>query len=77
MREIEYPEINKGCLLKQFPSSLQVNVLRQLAKLIHLLLDYDWRIAVEFQYMSWYNNTVYNLLNTNRSQWLFRICQNH
>lgn len=65
MRAIELAEGNKGCLLIQFPPSLQVSALPQLAELLFLLLAYDWRIAVEFRHVSWYNDSVYDLLNTN------------
>ncbi|TSJ34914.1 DUF72 domain-containing protein [Mucilaginibacter corticis] len=63
MQAINLPEAQKGCLLVQFPPSLQVSALPQLAELLDNLSQFDWRIAVEFRHDSWYNDPVYALLN--------------
>ncbi len=64
MEVIALPEENKGCLLVQFPPSLQVNALPQLKELLKVLNDFDWRVAVEFRHNSWYNDNVFELLNS-------------
>jgi uncharacterized protein YecE (DUF72 family) len=64
MRAIQVPETHKGCLLVQFPPGLQVNALQQLKELLQLLNDFNWPVAVEFRHPSWYNDTVFDLLNS-------------
>ena len=54
----------KGCLLVQFPPSLQVSALPQLQELLTLLHTFDWPVAVEFRHKSWYNDAVFSLLNS-------------
>lgn len=64
MAVIEVPENNRGCLLVQFPPSLQVSALGQLKELLTLLRAYHWPIAVEFRHNSWYKDSVFELLNS-------------
>jgi uncharacterized protein YecE (DUF72 family) len=56
----------KGCLLVQFPGSVRVNHLKQLALLMAVLRETDpdlaWNIALEFRHVSLYNDDVYRLL---------------
>ena len=54
----------KGCLLVQFPPSLQVSALSQLQELLQALNVFDWPLAVEFRHKSWYNDTVFSLLQS-------------
>ncbi|MBL4676779.1 MAG: DUF72 domain-containing protein [Mucilaginibacter sp.] len=54
----------KACLLVQLPPGLQVSAFLQLQELLAVLGAYDWRIAVEFRHLSWYNDVVYRYLNT-------------
>ncbi|HMK02685.1 MAG TPA: DUF72 domain-containing protein [Ferruginibacter sp.] len=67
LRSIMPAARKKGCLLVQFPPSLdKVNIL-QLAKLLSCLREadtQDWNIAVEFRNNSWYEEKVYRLLET-------------
>jgi uncharacterized protein YecE (DUF72 family) len=63
MDVISIPQINQGCLLIQFPPSLQVSALPQLAELLNIVNEFDWRVAVEFRHNSWYNDTVFELLS--------------
>ena len=63
MEVIKLPKANRGCLLVQFPPSLQVSALAQLVELLKILIYVDWRIAVEFRHNSWYNDAVFELLN--------------
>lgn len=53
----------KGCLLVQFPPSLQANSQPQLHELLQLLNGFDWPVAVEFRHSSWYEDSVFELLN--------------
>jgi len=54
----------KGCLLVQFPPSMQVNAFPQLHALLPLLKTYNWPVAVEFRHSSWYKDPVYAFLNS-------------
>jgi uncharacterized protein YecE (DUF72 family) len=58
------PETHKGCLLVQFPPSLQSGAKSQLKELLQILADHDWPPAVEFRHNSWYNDSTYQLLNS-------------
>jgi uncharacterized protein YecE (DUF72 family) len=53
----------KGCLLVQFPPSLQAAAFPQLQELVRQLRTYEWPIAVEFRHSSWYNDNTYDFLN--------------
>lgn len=64
MQVICAAEDKKGCLLVQFPPSLQVSALPQLQELLTLLQIYDWPVAVEFRHKSWYKDTVFSLLHS-------------
>jgi len=59
----------KGCLLIQFPASTQVDNILQLGNLLSVIketdLNNEWPVAVEFRHPSWYNDTVYELLERN------------
>jgi uncharacterized protein YecE (DUF72 family) len=66
MSSIETTGKNKGCLLVQFPPSLQVAALPQLAELLKVLHTFDWPVAVEFRHSSWYNDTLFELLNNHQ-----------
>ena len=63
MEAIDLPEANKGCLLVQFPPSLQVSAKSQLLELLQILDSFDWPVAVEFRHNSWYNDSIFELLN--------------
>ncbi|AYL95209.1 DUF72 domain-containing protein [Mucilaginibacter celer] len=63
MDAIRLPKSRQGCLLVQFPPSLQVNALPQLEKLLDTLNTETWPIAVEFRHSSWYKDNVFELLN--------------
>lgn len=63
MEVIGLPGNNRGCLLVQFPPSLQANARSQLTELLQLLTRFDWPLAVEFRHNSWYNDDVYELLH--------------
>jgi uncharacterized protein YecE (DUF72 family) len=56
----------KGCLLVQFPASIQVNNLHPLERLISIIRLNDpgceWKVAVEFRHRSWYRDDIYELL---------------
>lgn len=56
----------KGCILVQFPPSLGSAHILQLHALLHKIKNCNitnFRIAVEFRNKSWYNSSVYDLLN--------------
>ena len=56
----------KGCLLFQFPPSLQVAAFPQFRELMLLLKQYEWPLAVEFRHSSWYRDDVYEFLYGNQ-----------
>ncbi|WP_413667603.1 DUF72 domain-containing protein [Mucilaginibacter sp. Mucisp86] len=64
MQAIHLPETQKGCLLVQFPPSLQVLARHQLKELLELLKPYEWSIGIEFRHPSWYRDDVFELLNS-------------
>ena len=56
----------KGCLLVQFPPSLQATAFAQLRELVLLLNQFDWPLAVEFRHASWYQDEVYEFLHAHQ-----------
>jgi uncharacterized protein YecE (DUF72 family) len=56
----------KGCLLIQFPPSVNIHFVNQLAKLLSLIRSLDptdsWDLAFEFRDESWYLEEVYALI---------------
>ncbi|MCD0490583.1 DUF72 domain-containing protein [Pedobacter sp. MC2016-14] len=56
----------KGCLLVQFPPSVRIGNIKQLAFLMDKLVEFDperqWNVAMEFRHGSLYQQDVYNLL---------------
>jgi uncharacterized protein YecE (DUF72 family) len=66
MNTINYAGDKKGCLLVQFPPSLQIAEFRQLDLLLHTISQFNtgnaWKVAVEFRHRSWYEEEVYRLL---------------
>lgn len=62
---------NKGCLLIQFPASITIQFIDQVAAILEEVLQKDpqhtWQTAVEFRHNSWYNDRVYQLLNRYRA----------
>ena len=61
-------EEKKGCLLVQFPPSLQSETIGQLAELLTAIQKADpggtWPVAVEFRNRSWYIPEVFDLLES-------------
>ena len=57
----------KGCILLQFPPSIKIQSLDQLARLLsqvrQLDMDRSWDIAIEFRDDSWYEEEIYTLTN--------------
>ncbi|RYY76461.1 MAG: DUF72 domain-containing protein [Gammaproteobacteria bacterium] len=56
-----------GCLLIQFPASINFNFATQVESLLTLLNrinnNSQWRMVVEFRHTSWYQNNTYKMLN--------------
>jgi uncharacterized protein YecE (DUF72 family) len=56
----------KGCLLAQFPPSLQIEKLNEFQRLLETLgeatYNTAWKLAIEFRHSSWYEREVYELL---------------
>ena len=52
----------RGCVLIQFPGKLTAEVAPQLRKILKALTDNQWRTAVEFRNLSWYNDDTVKLL---------------
>jgi uncharacterized protein YecE (DUF72 family) len=57
----------KGCLLVQFPPGLSIDNKLQFDNLLGCIKEVDkdnqWKIAVEFRHKSWYDESVYELIN--------------
>ena len=67
METIAHIGDKKGCLLAQFPPSLKAELFDRMKELLQTLIDANkdgWKIAVEFRNASWYNDAVYQLLDT-------------
>jgi uncharacterized protein YecE (DUF72 family) len=66
MQAINNASNKKGCLLVQFPASIQVSNLHAFEQLISIIRLNDpgnkWAVAVEFRHRSWYHDDVYELL---------------
>lgn len=58
----------KGCLLVQFPGSITAAYSAQVEQILRRLQLLDpknqWRKAIEFRSVTWYNNQTYKLLDT-------------
>jgi uncharacterized protein YecE (DUF72 family) len=67
MEAIQLPQTQQGCLLVQFPPSLQVSALPQLKALLVILKTYTWPIALEFRHRSWYKDEVFERLNAHQA----------
>ena len=56
----------RGCLLLQFPASVKASGLQKFRRLLDELYGSSeieqWKLAIEFRDKSWYNDTVYELL---------------
>ena len=68
---IAHVEGKKGCLLVQFPPSLQHETIGQLAALLTAIQEADhdgaWPVAVEFRNRSWYIPEVFDLLESHNA----------
>ncbi|MDQ3016585.1 MAG: DUF72 domain-containing protein [Bacteroidota bacterium] len=57
----------KGCLLIQFPPKLGIDSFSQFKVLLESIKEIDptgmWPLAVEFRHRSWYDDSVYHLLD--------------
>jgi uncharacterized protein YecE (DUF72 family) len=68
METINHVGNKKGCLLVQFPPKFAFQSIMKLGELLTDLRLANaglWNIAVEFRNISWYNETVYDLLKEN------------
>jgi uncharacterized protein YecE (DUF72 family) len=66
METIRLPGNQQGCLLVQFPPSLQAGAAPRLQALLAILRPYNWPLAVEFRHSSWYTDAVFELLNSDQ-----------
>lgn len=65
MNVIDIADINKGCLLIQFPPGLTIAHKDQLQVLLDVIADNNpgnWPLALEFRHRSWYQDNVYELI---------------
>lgn len=71
LQTISYVEEKKGCLLVQFPPSLQSENIGQLGELLTAIQKADpqrmWHVAVEFRNRGWYIPEVYDLLESHNA----------
>lgn len=58
----------RGCVLLQFPPSLGIESKSQLEYLVSSIIETDperrWKFAVEFRHKSWYDDSIYQLLDS-------------
>lgn len=68
MNAINAVQDKKGCLLIQFPPSVNKKYAEQLTGLLTCIKENDaapyWKVAIEFRNQSWYTATTYELLNS-------------
>lgn len=67
MQTVAHVGDKKGCLLVQFPPSVKMEKFDKVKELLQCITDANnegWKIAVEFRNDSWYNEKVYDLLET-------------
>ncbi|RAW02171.1 DUF72 domain-containing protein [Pseudochryseolinea flava] len=68
IESIDHVGDKKGCILIQFPASINAQYLDQLVKLFNVIQKHNhktaWRIAVEFRDITWYAKETYKLLKT-------------
>lgn len=70
MEVVKYAGKKKGSILVQFPPSLTIASIQQLAELLAVLNEANnqhWDIAVEFRHRSWYEEDVFDLLRENNA----------
>jgi uncharacterized protein YecE (DUF72 family) len=71
MEAVSHTDPKKGCILVQFPPSLKNENLQQLDNLLRSIKIIDrentWKVAVEFRNKGWYNDDVYNVLDTHHA----------
>ena len=71
MSVIDLAGSKKGCLLVQFPASITIAYIGQLQRLLSAInqadLQRQWKIAVEFRSMSWYQENTYELLTAHHA----------
>ena len=68
IRTIDNVGNKKGCLLVQFPPSFKLPLVNRLNALLIAIRDSDaegkWNVLVEFRHSSWYDDEVYELLDS-------------
>jgi uncharacterized protein YecE (DUF72 family) len=68
IQTISHIGVKKGCLLIQFPPSLTTANIHQFENLLSHIKTADaenhWNLAVEFRNKSWYNDDVFDILET-------------
>lgn len=66
LKAISHVGGKKGCVLVQFPASIKYSYCQKLRRLLDDITTAHeiggWKLAVEFRDKSWYNDTVYQLL---------------
>jgi len=53
----------RGCILIQFPGKISADFIPKVKKLLALVSKYNWKLAVEFRDISWYNPSTIKLLD--------------
>jgi len=66
---IEPAEHKSGCVLLQFPASIKFSCFQKLQNLLDEIVAVNgnrgWKLAIEFRDTSWYDNSVFQLLEKN------------
>ena len=68
METIAAAREKRGCLLVQFPGSIKPLHIRELEQLLMQIRladpGNDWKVAIEFRHLSWYQSDTYDLLDS-------------
>jgi uncharacterized protein YecE (DUF72 family) len=75
MQASDYLGDKKGCLLVQFPASINVEYFVEVEKIIQRLYelnkDDQWKLCIELRHASWYQEATYAMLNQYKTSLVF------
>jgi len=75
MHSANHLGIKKGCLLIQFPASITFEYRAHVEKILQQLHKLDqrqqWKFAIEFRHVSWYQDITYTMLDKYRASLVF------
>jgi uncharacterized protein YecE (DUF72 family) len=66
LQVVNNADSKKGCLLVQFPASIKFSYFHKIRQILDDIvatgIASEWKLAIEFRDKSWYNDTVYEML---------------